>query len=500
MNLRYLSLKWIWMNSVYTGHGTSLQLEWQGHGHPNPSSKDSLEFKPMPAFRRRAFLIWYVSGTRPSADKEPTSARTGDGAAKGTLGTSASKDVNICQQCAERLRVVRHSTTFVSWFVLSYVAGDFPTMPLPSHGRPMRRARKFASNPPGDLRSPCWPFKTLSSGWNMLKLPGFDPMMVSLVTWSAAALSASVGSWSHASPQPWPKLWDWLKLCSYDLCQSIVMFAFTNSWRCLHLEFQSLKTDSSCQNVQRYEATAPDHTSCSTGAAGTLLSQHCGEPCIWKRMCKVKQSNMAMRSSYSRCSSLSSRRVMAAECWGYHWNSSVLGHKVKFTHLRYSLSIKICPFLPIGPIRPLLQSSMIIEFHEVLGFWDFYGILGFKVKMHHFERPASRRVVRKSVECCGFCWIRGPQVQLAFQRNWNSRKQSETVGNSRKQSETVGNSRKQSETVGSGPAWSCQNCQSAIFLQKKKRSAQSPFFLKVQRETVGNSWGSYLWLGKKRAI
>ena len=44
-----------------------------------------------------------------------------------------------------------------------------------------------------------------------------------------------------------------------------------------------------------------------------------------------------------------------------------------------------------------------IEFHEVLGFWDFYGILGFKVKMHHFEQPASRRVVRKSVECCDFC-------------------------------------------------------------------------------------------------
>ena len=242
------------------------------------------------------------------------------------------------------------------------------------------------------------------------------------------------------------------------------MFAFTNSWRCLHLEFQSLKTDSSCQNVQRYEATAPDHTSCSTGAAGTLLSQHCGEPCIWKRMCKVKQSNMAMRSSYSRCSSLSSRRVMAAECWGYHWNSSVLGHKVKFTHLRYSLSIKICPFLPIGPIRPLLQSSMIIEFHEVLGFWDFYGILGFKVKMHHFEQPASRRVVRKSVECCDFCWISGPQVQLAFQRNWNSRKQSETVG--------------------SGPAWSCQNCQSAIFLPKKTFRT-IPFFF---GSATGNSW------------
>ena len=52
----------------------------------------------------------------------------------------------------------------------------------------------------------------------------------------------------------------------------------------------------------------------------------------------------------------------------------------------------------------------IIEFHEVLGFWDFYGILGFKVKMHHFEQPARRRVVRKSVECCDFCWISGPQV------------------------------------------------------------------------------------------
>ena len=99
-----------------------------------------------------------------------------------------------------------------------------------------------------------------------------------------------------------------------------------------------------------------------------------------------------------------------------------------------------------------------------MGFWDFYGILGFKVKMHHFEQPASRRVVRKSVECCDFCWISGPQVQLAFQRNWNSRKQSETVGNS--------------------PAWSCQNCQSAIFLQKKTFRA-IPFFFE---SATGNSW------------
>ena len=40
--------------------------------------------------------------------------------------------------------------------------------------------------------------------------------------------------------------------------------------------------------------------------------------------------------------------------------------------------------------------------------------------MHHFEQPARRRVVRKSVECCDFCWISGPQVQLAFQRNLNN--------------------------------------------------------------------------------
>ena len=112
-----------------------------------------------------------------------------------------------------------------------------------------------------------------------------------------------------------------------------------------------------------------------------------------------------------------------------------------------------------------------IEFHEVLGFWDFYSILGFKVKMHHFEQPASRRVVRKSVECCDFCWISGPQVQLAFQRNWNSRKQSETVGNSRERPGVI------------VPKLSIRN-----FFAKKKRSAQSPFFGKCngkQLETVG---------------
>ena len=66
--------------------------------------------------------------------------------------------------------------------------------------------------------------------------------------------------------------------------------------------------------------------------------------------------------------------------------------------------------------------------------------------------------------------------------------------------ETVGNSRKQSETVGSGPAGSCQNCQSAVFFDKKNCSRKTHFFWRVQRETVGNSWGLYLWLGKKRAV
>ena len=76
---------------------------------------------------------------------------------------------------------------------------------------------------------------------------------------------------------------------------------------------------------------------------------------------------------------------------------------------------------------------------------------------------------------------------VVHRSNWRSRG-TETVGNNRKQSETVGNRRKQSETVGSGPAWSCQNCQSAIFLQKKTFRAIPFFFWKCngkQLETVG---------------
>ena len=110
-----------------------------------------------------------------------------------------------------------------------------------------------------------------------------------------------------------------------------------------------------------------------------------------------------------------------------------------------------------------------IESHEVLGFWDFYGILGFKVKMHHFDQPARRRVVRKSVECCDFCIF---VESVVHRSNWRSR-ETETVGNSRKQSETVGNSWKQS---GAARPDHAKIVNPHFFLQKNKLSAQSHFF------------------------
>ena len=74
-----------------------------------------------------------------------------------------------------------------------------------------------------------------------------------------------------------------------------------------------------------------------------------------------------------------------------------------------------------------------------------------------------------------FCWISGPQVQLAFQRNWNSRKQSETVGNSRKQS---GAARRDHAKIVNPP-----------FFCKKKTFRAIPFFgwkcNGKQLETVG---------------
>ena len=94
---------------------------------------------------------------------------------------------------------------------------------------------------------------------------------------------------------------------------------------------------------------------------------------------------------------------------------------------------------------------------------------------------------------------------VVHRSNWRSR-ETETVGNSRKQSETVGNSWKQSETVGNSRKQSgaARRDHAKIvnppFFLPKKNPRNPIFFLKVQRETVGNSWGSYLWLGRKRAI
>ena len=118
---------------------------------------------------------------------------------------------------------------------------------------------------------------------------------------------------------------------------------------------------------------------------------------------------------------------MAAECWGYHWNSSVLGHKVKFTHLRYSLSIKICPFLPIGPIRPLLQSSMMYYnlytqyTHDVLWLLHSFCFLAvattISCESFALNQKQNQDIKRNSFQavlplcrylssCCWCCWCR----------------------------------------------------------------------------------------------
>ena len=81
---------------------------------------------------------------------------------------------------------------------------------------------------------------------------------------------------------------------------------------------------------------------------------------------------------------------------------------------------------------------------------------------------------------------------VVHRSNWRSR-ETETVGNSRKQSETAGNSRERPGVI--MPKLSIRH-----FFAKKNFPRNPIFWLKVQRETVGNSWGSYFWLGKKRAI
>ena len=66
---------------------------------------------------------------------------------------------------------------------------------------------------------------------------------------------------------------------------------------------------------------------------------------------------------------------------------------------------------------------------------------------------------------------------VVHRSNWRSR-ETETVGNSRKQS---GAARRDHAKIVNPP-----------FFCKKNFPRNPIFFLKVQRETVGNSWGSYL--------
>ena len=76
---------------------------------------------------------------------------------------------------------------------------------------------------------------------------------------------------------------------------------------------------------------------------------------------------------------------------------------------------------------------------------------------------------------------------VVHRSNWRSR-ETETVGNSQKQSETVGNSREQSGAARRDHA----KIVNPPFFCKKKIPRNPISFLKVQRETVGNSWDSHL--------
>ena len=106
-----------------------------------------------------------------------------------------------------------------------------------------------------------------------------------------------------------------------------------------------------------------------------------------------------------------------------------------------------------------------------LGVLGFLGYIGFQSQNASFRATCAQKGREEK------CWM------LWFLLNqWSTGPTG--VPEKLKQSETVGNSRKQSETVGSGPAWSCQNCQSAIFLQKKTFRA-IPFFFE---SATGNSW------------
>ena len=112
--------------------------------------------------------------------------------------------------------------------------------------------------------------------------------------------------------------------------------------------------------------------------------------------------------------------------------------------------------------------------------------------MHHFEQLA-RRVASKSVECCDFCWISGPQVKMALQRNWNNRKQLETVGNSWKQSEIVGNSWER-------PGMIMPILSPRIFLRQNSFHAIPLIVWRSSGKRLEAVGALCVWVGRKRII
>ena len=85
----------------------------------------------------------------------------------------------------------------------------------------------------------------------------------------------------------------------------------------------------------------------------------------------------------------------------------------------------------------------VIKFHELLGFWDFWGMLEIKVKMQYLVQCTRTRVARKSFSVMVCMGLHGFALDPpSIKRNWSNKsfRKMETVGNGRKRSETMGNS------------------------------------------------------------
>ena len=125
----------------------------------------------------------------------------------------------------------------------------------------------------------------------------------------------------------------------------------------------------------------------------------------------------------------------------------------------------------------IFRRGAYIEFHEVLGFWDFYGILGFQSQNASFRATCAQKGREEK------CWM------LWFLLNqWSTGETS--LPKKLKQSETVGNSRKQSETVRERPGVTVPKLfNPPFFFAKKKTFRTIPFFFESangkQLETVG---------------